>query len=174
MEKICKKQFNTPKCLDQCFSCNQMGTNKFHYCYGCKNESYFKDYTIDKNANGFRGLHNCYPCNKACKSCYGDFIPKITTNCNKCFIEKGYCPFEENETICIGEDTQDYWEVIFEVVIYLDKPGDDKETCILKSNYYNINKNFTFYNHNIKKWKKDFLQLSKTKIIIDIQQIVID
>ena len=126
--KTCKIQFNTPKCLDQCYSCNQTGNEGIHYCYGCKNESYFINNTFDKNANGFGELHNCYPCNKACKSCYGDFIPKITTNCKKCFIEKGYYPFEGNETICIGEDTQDYWEEIFGVGIYLYKPGDDKET----------------------------------------------
>ena len=127
--KTCKIQFNTPKCLDQCFSCNQTGNDHLHYCYGCKNESYFNNYTIDKNASGFGELHNCYRCDLSCFSCHGDFIPKVTTNCKKCFTENGYYPFKGDKTICINNDTQDYWEEVFGVGIYLEKPNlDDPET----------------------------------------------
>ena len=128
--KTCKIQFNTPKCLEQCDSCNQTGTDNLHYCYGCKNEQFFNNYTIDKNASGFGELHNCYPCDKSCFSCYADFIPKVTTNCKKCFIEKEYYPFEDDETICIGNDTQDYWEEVFGVGVYLDAPSQDKDTWV--------------------------------------------
>ena len=133
--KTCKIKFNTPKCLDQCFSCNQTGNNNLHYCYGCKNVSYFINYTIDKNANGFGELHNCYPCNESCYTCNGDFIPKKTTNCKKCFVEKGYYPYENDETICISVDTQDYWEEIFGVGIYF-----DNETSVWKDCHSNCRK----------------------------------
>ena len=140
--KTCKIQFNTPKCLDQCYSCNQTGNDEFHYCYGCKNESYFINYTIDKNASGFGELHNCYRCDNSCLTCKGSFIPEVTTNCKKCFTENGYYPYEKDDSICINDDTQDYWEEVFDVGIYLDKPSDDNETWVWRNCHENCRKCF--------------------------------
>ena len=138
--KTCKVQFNTPKCLDQCFSCNQTGDDKLHYCYGCKNESYFINYTIDRNASGFGPLHNCYRCDLACFSCYGAYMSDVpTTNCIKCDIEHGYYPYEDDNRTCISTENQEHWEKdIFKRGIYLDKPNkDDKETWVWRKCHEN-------------------------------------
>ena len=142
--KTCKISFNTPKCLDQCNSCNQTGTEKNHFCYGCKNESYYINNYVKYFGEEFDQLHDCHKCNESCFSCYGPFIssPKedMTTNCIRCYYEEGFSPYENNNKTCISEDTQDYWEEIFENGIYLDKSGGDKEKWVWRKCHENCRK----------------------------------
>ena len=139
--KTCKIPFNTPKCLDQCYSCNQTGNEGIHYCYGCKNESYYIGKIIDENANGFGKLHDCHRCNLSCFSCYGAFDKSVpTTNCIRCDIEHEYYPLSGERRTCISKETQDYWEEVLGVGIYLDKPSEDKETWSWKECHRNCRK----------------------------------
>ena len=39
--RTCKITFNTPICLDQCYSCTKTGTEKRHECLDCINDSYY-------------------------------------------------------------------------------------------------------------------------------------
>ena len=38
--KTCKITFRTPKCLDQCYSCSNEGTEEKNECLNCVNDSY--------------------------------------------------------------------------------------------------------------------------------------
>ena len=39
--KTCMLNFNTPKCLEQCYSCTKTGTDEKHACLQCVNDSYY-------------------------------------------------------------------------------------------------------------------------------------
>ena len=140
----CKIAFNTPHCLDQCHSCNQTGNDAVHFCNGCYNESYYIRNEIKYYGEEFDKLHNCYRCNESCFSCDGPLIlstTRNTTNCKKCYYKDGYFPYENDETLCISEDTQDYWETILDFGIYLDKPDKfDNTTWIWRNCHYNCRK----------------------------------
>ena len=137
----CKLGIYTPKCLDQCLSCNQTGNENYHYCHGCKNESFYEDKMIQYSGQYFDKLHNCYPCDYSCYSCNGALIPQKTTNCKKCYYERGYYPYENDKSLCISEETQNDWEVILNMGIYLDKPNvDDETTWVWKNCHYNCRK----------------------------------
>ena len=130
----CKLKINTPFCLDQCNSCNQTGNNNIHFCSGCKNESYYIDKVIPYFGEEFENLHNCYSCDYACYSCKGPLIEKKTTNCKKCYYERGYYPYEKDDTLCISEENRDEWETYINHGIYLDKPDEkDKTTWIWRN-----------------------------------------
>ena len=130
--RTCKISANSPKCLDQCYSCVKEGTEKEHNCLGCKQPNYYEvEVKTAQTIEPFGKWHNCERCNNSCYSCYGPFIntpERTTTNCKKCNYTYNYFPYEDDETICISTQTQDYWErEIFEVGIYLDKSGGDKK-----------------------------------------------
>ena len=66
----------------------------------------------------------------------------MTTNCKRCYYEDGFYPYENNSKTCISEDTQDYWEEIFDNGIYLDKSGGDEETWVWRNCHKNCRKCF--------------------------------
>ena len=140
----CKIPIYTPVCSPPCFSCNQTGNEVHDYCYGCKNESYYKTDFIDYLGEEFDKLHNCHKCNESCYSCNGPLIltrDKSTTNCQKCYYKDGFFPYENDPSLCISEDTQDYWEEILNYGIYLDKPDpSDNTTWVWKNCHYNCRK----------------------------------
>ena len=140
----CKLTINTPKCLPQCNSCNQTGNDAIHYCNGCYNESFYIRNEIEYFGEEFDKLHNCYPCDQSCFSCEGPLIltdTKKTTNCKRCYYENGYFPYENDESLCISELTQDYWEELLDYGIYLDKPDFfDNKTWIWRNCHRNCRK----------------------------------
>ena len=144
--RTCKITFNTPKCLDQCYSCNQTGNNVHHYCHKCKDISYFESDYIDYIGEEFDRLHNCFKCDKSCASCHGlpIFNEKLnTTNCkvDYCNISHGFYPYEKEPRTCITEDTQEFWEGIYNHGIYLDKPVEnDTKTWIWRNCHDNCHK----------------------------------
>jgi hypothetical protein len=129
--KTCKATFNTPKCLPQCESCTETGTEEHHYCLGCNEEGgyYEEDDPVAAEAElkkpyYFGKPHNCKNCNVSCSSCWGPFYlnPKPpTTNCKKCNYEENYFHYEGDERTCISNETKQYWEEIIGSAIYLDK-----------------------------------------------------
>ena len=130
--KTCKLTFNVPKCLDQCYSCTDLGTEEKHKCLGCINDSYYVE-PYDgayEDQDGYGIPHNCEKCNESCYNCYNKFElkPKPNTNCKKCDYENGYYHFFDDEKICISIGTQDYWEDVFNRSMYLDKTPEDDET----------------------------------------------
>ena len=142
--RTCKITFNTPKCLEQCFSCNQTGNDFHHYCFKCINESYYKANVTKYPGEEFDEIHDCYKCDDSCYSCYGDHIfttTTNTTNCKKCNYEKNYFPYEDENRTCISEETQDFWEEIYGHGIYLDKSaGEEKETWVWRKCHPNCRK----------------------------------
>ena len=143
--ETCKLTINTPICSPQCDSCNQTGTDAVHYCYGCYNESFYIRNEIPYVGEEFEKLHNCYPCDKSCFSCNGPLIltsSKSTTDCKRCYYEHGYFPYENDPTLCISEETQDYWETILDYGIWLDTSADqfDNTTWVWRNCHYNCKK----------------------------------
>ena len=140
----CKLSINTPKCLEQCYSCSQTGNEGTHYCAGCYNESYYITNEIPYSGEEFEKVHNCYRCNESCFSCEGPLIltnTRNTTNCKKCYYKDGYFPYENDKSLCISEKTQDYWEELLDYGIYLDKPDQfDNTTWIWRNCHYNCRK----------------------------------
>ena len=144
--RTCKITFNTPKCLEQCYSCNQTGNDAFHYCHRCKDKSYFESNHTDYIGEEFDKIHNCYKCDDACASCYG--FPILTdelntTNCKEddCIFEEGFFPYEKEHRTCISKGTQEYWERIYDHGIYLDKSaGNDTKTWIWRNCHDNCKK----------------------------------
>ena len=126
--RTCKVNFYTPKCLPQCYSCSRTGTDEHHYCLGCAEGAFYKEDDPEAINDGFGKPHNCYPCDKACSSCYGAFLYKPkTTNCKKCDYKNGYYHFVNEERTCISYETKEEWEQEYGP-IYLDKtPGEGKE-----------------------------------------------
>ena len=130
--KICTLTFNVPKCLPQCYSCTDLGTEERHKCLSCVNDSYYieqYDGAIN-DEDGYGIPHNCKRCNESCYNCYNKFelLPKPNTNCKKCDYKNGYYHFFDDEKICISVGTQDYWEDVFNRSMYLDKTPEDDET----------------------------------------------
>ena len=128
--KICRITFNTPKCLDQCYSCSKEGTPEKHECLGCINESYYREEYNDSKDEGYGKPHNCERCNESCYNCYYKFVldPFPTTNCKSCDYANGYYHLEDNEKICISVETQDYWEYVYNRSIYLDQTPENDNT----------------------------------------------
>ena len=130
--KTCQIKIKTPSCLEQCKSCYQKGTPEHHYCFGCKNETYYKeDDSFTKylvNYFPYKEPHNCRDCDIACKTCYGTFIftPEPTTNCRVCNYTYDYFPFEDEMRTCISEGTKDYWKKYYGPM-YLDKSGGSRK-----------------------------------------------
>jgi len=128
--KECKLNFEVPKCLPQCYSCLELGTEKKHACLDrCINDSYYKeDYQGAKN-EGYGTPFNCERCNISCFNCWGKFYlePIPSTNCKKCDYDSGYYHFFKDEKTCISVETQEYWESVYNRSMYLDKtPENDK------------------------------------------------
>ena len=133
--RTCKISFNSPKCLYQCHSCSEEGTKEEHKCLGCRQPNYYRVNVTDaQKVDEYGQWHNCEKCDDACYSCYGGLIVNKTTNCheNKCNFTYNYFPFEEDRTLCISRETQDYWEEnTIKNGIWLDKVDEnDKETWI--------------------------------------------
>ena len=127
--RTCKITFNTPICLDQCYSCTKTGTEKRHECLGCKNVSYYITNYDNAVNEGYGIPHNCERCNISCYDCYGPFQlkPYTTTNCKRCDYESGYYHYIGEEKTCISYETKEYWEGVIGSPIYLDEtPKDDK------------------------------------------------
>ena len=130
--RTCKITFNTPKCLDQCYSCTKLGSEEKHECIGgCKNESYYKTNYDGAVNEGFGVPFNCERCNISCYNCHGPFqlTPQTTTNCIKCDYASGYYHFVDDERTCISYETKEYWEkYIFGRPLYLDKSAGTEES----------------------------------------------
>ena len=141
--KTCKIPIETPECLDQCYSCNQTGTEKHHFCLGCKEKFYYKEEDPLAIENWYGRPHNCRICNESCSTCFGPFIdtPKNrTTNCKICNYEENYFPFEGEKKTCISNGTRSYWEEYLGP-IYLDKTGgEEKEKWIWRKCHENCAK----------------------------------
>ena len=128
--KTCKIPFNTPECLEQCYSCTQKGTVERHFCLGCKNDSYYEEPDLLGVNTGFGKVVNCKRCNESCYNCYQKFMEKPSPNtyCKKCDYDNDYFHFEGDERICISNKTKGYWKWVFGRAIYLDKkPGEEKK-----------------------------------------------
>ena len=127
--RICKFNFDVPKCLPQCYSCLDYGTPTKHGCIGgCLNDSYYWE-TYNERSEDYGQYGNCERCNISCYNCWGKFYlePIPSTNCKKCDYENGYYHFFKDEKTCISEQTQEYWEKVYNRSFYLDKtPEDDK------------------------------------------------
>ena len=121
--KTCKINFNTPKCLDRCYSCTRTGNSAHHYCLGCAAGPYYEEEDNPIPVNEGYGIpHNCPNCNISCSSCYGPFLSKPpTTNCKECDYENGYYHYFDDERTCISTETKKYWEGVIGHAIYLDK-----------------------------------------------------
>ena len=131
--RTCKIPIYTPKCLDQCHSCNQTGTEAHHFCLGCKDEHYYEKEDPQAVKDWYGKPHFCYNCDRACSTCFGEFLksPIKTTNCKVCNYEENYFPFEDESRTCISNETREDWEEYFERAIYLDKSGgEDPKTWI--------------------------------------------
>ena len=130
--KTCKIGFRTPECLKQCESCTEKGTEEHHQCLGCKaDEGYYEEEDPTAVNEGYGKPHNCYPCDKACKTCYGGFLerPDRTTNCKKCDYANNYFHYEFDERTCISNDTKQEWQDYYGSALYLDKSaGEDKKS----------------------------------------------
>ena len=127
--RTCSIKFNTPKCLDQCYSCTKLGTEEENECLGCKNESYYITYYNGAIDEGFGKPHNCLRCNESCYNCYDKFTlePFPTTNCKKCDYDNGYYHLYNDTRTCISKETQEYWEYVYNHSMYLDQtPENDK------------------------------------------------
>ena len=72
--RTCKIPIMTPKCLDQCHSCNQTGTEAHHFCLGCKDEHYYEKDDPQAVKDWYGKPHFCYNCDRACSTCYGAFL----------------------------------------------------------------------------------------------------
>ena len=140
--KTCIIPFYTPKCLKQCYSCMELGTQMKQACLGCANENYYIEKYEGAVDLGFGLPHNCIRCNESCSSCYNKFVsePNPTTNCKKCDIFNGYYPLISDEKTCISLTTQDYWEKIFNRAIYLDKSESNKSNWHWRICHENCNK----------------------------------
>ena len=128
--KICRIKLNIPKCLEQCYSCIDLGTEEKNACLGCKNESYYiTEYDGTVN-DGYGKPHNCSRCNESCYTCDNKFTlePFPTTNCIKCDYKNGYYHLYNNTKTCISEKTQGYWEEVYDHALYLDKTPENDET----------------------------------------------
>ena len=129
--KTCSVSFNTPKCLDRCESCTQLGDDKHHYCLGCREDGAYYEEEDPALANeGYGRPHYCRDCNESCSTCYGEFLlkPFPTTNCKKCKYDSNYFHYEYDERTCISNETKKYWESVIGSAIYLDKSaGEDKK-----------------------------------------------
>jgi len=127
--RTCKINFNTPKCLDRCYSCTETGNEISHKCIlDCADGPYYKEEDPQAVITDFGKTFNCPNCDKACSSCYGPFLfkPRKTTNCKKCDYNNGYYHFVDDLTVCISENTQEEWELYFNHSIYLDKTPSNK------------------------------------------------
>ena len=125
--KYCPIKFNTPECLPQCHSCTKKGTQEENACLGCASERYYITQYQGAISEGYGVPHNCSPCNESCYDCHYKFVlePSPNTNCKRCDYENGYYHFENDTKICISEETQEYWEGVYNHAFYLDKtPGD--------------------------------------------------
>ena len=135
--KTCNIKIRIPECLYPCYSCEDKGTEEHHLCLGCKDGFYKKDDdpTPLRTTNGLIP-HNCPRCNESCSTCLGPFKnpPHATTNCIRCNYTDNYFPFENDTSICISNETQEYWEYILGRAIYLDNNGDEgnKEKLVWK------------------------------------------
>jgi hypothetical protein len=129
--KTCSVSFNTPKCLDRCESCTQLGDDKHHYCLGCREGgAYYEEEDPTLANEGYGRPHYCRDCNESCSTCYGEFLlkPFPTTNCKKCKYDSNYFHYEYDERTCISNETKKYWESVVGSAIYLDKSaGEDKK-----------------------------------------------
>ena len=129
--RTCSVSLNTPECLEQCESCTKKGTDKHHFCLGCKvGKPFYEEEDPDAVNEGYGKPHNCQRCNVSCSSCYGPFLlrPVTTTNCIKCDYKNNYFHFEDDLRTCISNETKKYWEGIIGSAIYIDKtPGPNKK-----------------------------------------------
>ena len=126
MGKTCKIFLNTPKCLPQCYSCTKTGNEEHHYCLGCEEGPYYEENDDTAQNEGYGKPHNCHKCDKACKKCKGKATSK-TTFCEACDIENGFYPYYKDHSLCISYETQEYWETVLNISIYLDStPDNDK------------------------------------------------
>ena len=129
--KMCKISFETPKCLEQCYSCERGGTEEKHQCLGCVNVSYYMESydgnLINVNPNS---PHFCKRCNESCYDCHGPFLEKpiTTTNCKRCDYQNGYYHLEGEERTCISYETKQYWKDVLGYPIYLDKNNTEDKT----------------------------------------------
>ena len=126
MGKTCKIFLNTPKCLPQCYSCTRTGNNDHHYCLGCAEGAYYEENDDTTQNEGYGKPHYCHKCDVACKKCRGPATPK-TTFCDACDIENGFYPYYRDPSLCISYETQEHWELVLNISIYLDStPDNDK------------------------------------------------
>ena len=128
--KTCKINFKTPKCLEQCYSCADEGTDEKNECLDCKNVSYYREDYENATDRGYGKPHNCKRCNESCYDCYGPFElePITTTNCKRCDYDNGYYHFIGNKKTCISYATKKYWEEVIGHALYLNKTaGENKK-----------------------------------------------
>ena len=127
--KTCEIKINIPECYDSCYTCEEKGNEEHNLCIGCKNGFYKKDDDPIPPMSSLGIPHNCPRCDKSCSTCIGPFIgpPHATTNCIRCNYSDGYYPLESDTSICISYETQEYWELILGVGIYLDKSAGEEE-----------------------------------------------
>ena len=125
--RTCKLQIFTPDCLEQCYSCTQMGSEEHHMCLGgCKEGPYYYEEDPEAINEGYGRPHFCKRCNISCSSCYGGFLDYIpTTNCKKCDYGNDYFHYEGNEKTCISNETKEYWENVTGHALYLDKSAGE-------------------------------------------------
>ena len=124
--RTCKLQLFTPDCLEQCYSCTQMGSEEHHMCLGCKEGPYYYEEDPEAINEGYGRPHFCKRCNISCSSCYGGFLDYIpTTNCKKCDYDNDYFHYEGNEKTCISNETKEYWENVTGHALYLDKSAGE-------------------------------------------------
>ena len=126
--KICKVNFEIPKCLPQCYTCLELGTPTEHECLDrCINDSYYREEYTGAKDQGYGTPFNCERCNISCYNCWGkfDLTPIPSTNCKKCDYDHGYYHFFKDEKTCISTETQEYWESVYNRSMYLDKTPEN-------------------------------------------------
>ena len=106
--RTCKIDVEYPQCLDQCYGCDERGTDNLHHCFDCKPGFYGVVKGNDTTGCGTNSsIYNCLKCDIACEQCHGPYLESVpTTNCKEhyCNYEDNYFPFLDN-TKCLPCDS---------------------------------------------------------------------
>ena len=137
--KTCNIVVNYPKCLEQCYGCDEEGTNKYNHCFDCRDGYYpVASLTDDTGCGVNKKLYNCPKCDVACTLCTGPLdYSKPSTNCkpSKCNFAADYFPYENDLTVCFNATEKTKWEKLLKSnVLFLDKSaGDNKELWVWRN-----------------------------------------
>ena len=125
--RTCKIDVEYPQCLDQCYGCDERGTDDLHHCFDCKPGFYGVVKGKDTTGCGTNSsIYNCLKCDIACEQCHGPYLDNVpTTNCKEhyCNYEDNYFPFEDDYRTCFNASDKKKWEELLKLdqVLFLDK-----------------------------------------------------